>query len=164
MFESFDFLRRWRGDAPGRLERRLHRRTVDYWREARGDAALLSLDRFDPAAVEDRLDQGFLVDLTGPEPRLARIAPVLQDEAGLDGETAALAEVPAESLLARFAAHHSRAVDTGEPVTAEYDFVTAAGWHVLCRGALLPLSAGGERVDHVYGVISWKSEKVAGAQ
>lgn len=160
MFEGFDFLKSWRSGAPARPERRLHRRTVDYWRQARGDAAFLRLDLFDPATVEDRLDQGFLVDLTGSAPRLARIAPVLQDEAGLEGETAPLDDVPADSLLARFAAHHPRAVETGEPVMAEYDFVTAAGWHVLCRGALLPLSAGGERVDHVYGVISWKSEKV----
>src|SRR3546814_14136375 len=46
------------------------------------------------------------------------------------------------------------------PVMAEYDFVTNGGYHVLCRGALLPLSSDGVMLDHVYGVISWKSEKI----
>lgn len=163
MFEAFDFLKSWRRDAPSRLERRLHRRAAGYWREARGDGRFVNLAGFDPGAIEEQLDQGFLLDLTGPAPVFARIAPVLQDEAGIEGEASALADVPPGSLLARFAAHYRRAVETGEPAMAEYDFVTDAGWRVLCRGALLPLSAGGERVDHVYGVISWKSEKATDA-
>lgn len=163
MFARFDFFKSRRRPDPAHLERRLHKRAIRYWHAARGEAEFLRLEGFDPAAIEERLDQGFLLDLAGAAPVFARISPVLQEEAGIEGESSMLAEVPPESLLARFAAHYPKAVESGEPAMAEYDFVTEAGWHVLCRGALLPLSADGDRVDHVYGVVSWKSEKVAAA-
>jgi hypothetical protein len=161
MYAAIDLVRRWRrGDGAAAIERRLHRRAVRYWRDALGECERLLLDRFDAGAVEDRLDQGFLLDLRDrAAPVFARIAPVLQDEAEIAAEAVGLADVPGGSLLARFAAHYPKALATEQPVTAEYDFVTEAGWHVLCRGALLPLSSDGARVDHVYGVISWKSEK-----
>ena len=161
MYAMIDFLRGLGRTSPARLERRLHRRAVQYWREALGESRYLRLDRFNPAAVEDRLDQGFLLDLRDPAvPALSRVAPVLQDEAGVESEAVALPAVPTTSLLARFAAHYPQVLATEQPVMAEYDFVTEAGYRVLCRGALLPLSSDGARVDHVYGIISWKSHRV----
>lgn len=161
MFAMIDFFRGLGRTSPARLERRLHRRAVQYWRSALGESRYLRLDRFNPKAVEDRLDQGFLLDLRDPEaPAVSRIAPVLQDEAGVESDAVALPAVAESSLLARFAAHYSQVLVTEQPVMAEYDFVTEAGYRVLCRGALLPLSSEGDRVDHVYGIISWKSHRV----
>ncbi len=161
MFGMIDFLRSLSRASPARLERRLHRRAVLYWRQAVGESRYLRLDRFSPEAVEDRLDQGFLLDLRDPSaPALSRIAPVLRDEADIESEAVALPAVPAWSLLARFAAHYPQVLASEQPVMAEYDFVTDAGYRVLCRGALLPLSSAGDRVDHVYGVVTWKSHRV----
>ena len=148
-----------RGEA---LERRLHKRVVQYWRNALGEGELVALADFDPLEIEDDASHGFLLDLRlRTEPTFSYIGQVLEQEAGVDGDQIRLAVVPAHSLLSRFATHYSRVLESGQPETAEYDFVTDAGYHVLCRGALLPLSTDGVTVDHVYGVVSWKSEKVA---
>lgn len=144
------------------LERRLHKRAVQYWRNALGDREMVALADFDPLAIEDDSSHGFLLNLGMPiEPVFSYIGPVLEQEAGVHGDQVRLAAVPQHSLLRRFASHYLRVLESGQPETAEYDFVTSAGYHVLCRGALLPLSADGVTVDHVYGVVSWKSEKVA---
>ena len=129
MFAMIDFLKGLGRASPARLERRLHRRAVQYWREALGESRYLRLDRFSQEAVEDRLDQGFLLDLRDPAaPTVSRIAPVLQDEAGVETDLVALCAVPASSLLARFAVHYPQVLSTEQPVMAEYDFVTEAGY------------------------------------
>lgn len=162
------FLARRRAASRLKGERRLHQRAVLYWAEASGDDGLLPLTRLDAAALEDWLTHGFLLDLASPEaPRLVRVGPVLAEEAGLDdhevdGAPVPLASVDPASLLARFAAFYKQAVETRAPVKAEYDFTTSAGYRVLCRGALLPVTADGATADHVYGVVSWKSERVSG--
>lgn len=150
------------GGAP-MLERRIHRRAVLAWRNARGDRPLVTLERFDPLAIEDRSSHGFLLDLRGSEPLLVYVGPVLMQEAGLAEAGVPLAAAPETSLVAQFAAHHPRALESADPITAEYEFVTPARYRVLCRGALLPLSSDGERIDHVYGVVNWKSEKLPAA-
>jgi hypothetical protein len=145
------------------LERRLHRRALQYWQNALGDDGLVRLADFDPLAIEDDFSHGFLLDVRAPiGPRFSYVGPVLEQEAGVSGINVLLAGVRADSLLMRFASHYPRVLDSGAPETAEYDFVTDAGYHVLCRGALLPLSSDGVTLDHVYGVVSWKSERVTG--
>lgn len=148
---------------PGRaLERRLHKRALLYWWHARGERETVALADFDPLEIEDDFSHGFLLSLHAPDsPVFTYVGPVLAQEAGVDGDRIPLAAVPETSLLRRFASHYPRALGSGEPETAEYDFVTFAGYHVLCRGALLPLSGDGATLDHVYGVVSWKSEKLA---
>lgn len=143
------------------LERRLHKRAMLYWQSALGDRELVALADFDPLAIEDDSNHGFLLDLRTPaEPIFSYVGPVLEQEAGVEGDRIRLKSVPQQSLLMRFASHYPRVLESRQPETAEYDFVTHAGYHVLCRGALLPLSADGSSIDHVYGVVSWKSEKV----
>jgi hypothetical protein len=155
-----NLVKRFWPDPGAALERRLHRRALMYWWRARGGHDLVVLSSFDPLEIEDDFSHGFLLDLRPDEPMLAYSGPVLAQEAGLEAEQVPLASIKPDSLLMRFAHHHARAVVSGEPETAEYDFVTYAGYHVLCRGALLPLSSDGDRIDHVYGVVSWKSEKL----
>ena len=157
-----DLMRRFL-PQPGRaLERRLHKRAVLRWWHARGERDVAALADFDPLEIEDDFSYGFLLDLrAADDPVFTYIGPVLAQEAGVEGDRVRLASVPETSLLVRFASHYARALASGQPETAEYDFVTFAGYQVLCRGALLPLSADGVSLDHVYGVVSWKSEKVA---
>lgn len=144
------------------MERRLHKRVVHYWLSALGDGDLVRVADFDPMEIEDDFSHGFLLDVrVGSEPRFRHIGPVLEQEAGVTGQDILLSSVPGNALLLRFANHYQRVLDSGAPETAEYDFVTGAGYHVLCRGALVPLSSDGRTIDHVYGVVSWKSEKVA---
>ena len=144
------------------LERRLHKRAILHWWHARGEREIVALGDFDPLEIEDELSHGFLLNLCSADaPVLTYIGPVLAQEAGVDGDRVPLVSVPETSLLKRFAEHYPRALASGQPETAEYDFVTFAGYHVLCRGALLPLSGDGTTLDHVYGVVSWKSEKRA---
>lgn len=143
------------------LERRLHKRAVLYWARTRGTRPVPTVEAFDPSAIEDDLSHGFMLDLRGPgEPTFTAIGPVLEQEAALNGSPVPYDAVSEDSLLKRFARHFPRVLESGSPETAEYDFVTPASYHVLCRGALLPLSSDGRTIDHVYGVISWKSQKI----
>jgi hypothetical protein len=142
-------------------ERRLHERATLYWERAREKREFVSLGEFDWLSLEDNSSHAFLLKLSdGGGPVFTYIGPVLRDEAGVEEEEILLKDAPQTSLLVRFGTQYANAVELAAPVTADYDFVTAAGYRVLCRGALLPLSESGFGVDHVFGVISWKSEKV----
>jgi hypothetical protein len=143
-------------------ERRLHARVLMYWQGVARGRDLVPLEEFDWLSLEEDSSHGFLLDLRQPDlPVFSYVGPVLAEEARIDGMPAALASVGANSLLARFGSQFQTVLDSAKPITADYEFVTAAGYRVLCRGALLPLSTSGVAIDHVYGAVSWKSEKVA---
>lgn len=143
------------------VERRLHNRVLLHWQTLKRDTEFVLLQDFDPMALEDSSTHGFLLDLTNAgQPVLRFIGPVLRDEASIDGQDVPLTDVACDTLLRRFADRYDEVLARRTAIPAEYDFVTSAGYHVLCRGVLLPLSTNGVLLDHVYGVISWKSEKV----
>lgn len=143
-------------------ERRLHVRVLIYWQGVARGRDLVPLEDFDWISLEEDSSHGFLLDLRPADgPEFSYVGPVLAEEARVDGTPAALASVSTNSLLARFGSKFHSVLETGKPVTADHEFVTPAGYRVLCRGALLPLSKDGLAIDHVYGAVSWKSEKVA---
>lgn len=142
-------------------ERRLHNRVMSHWQKLKRDREFVLLRDFDPLELEDSATHGFLLDLTAAgRPMLRFVGPVLRDEASIEGDDVALSDVGGDTLLRRFADRHPEVSADRLAISAEYDFVTSAGYHVLCRGVLLPLSSDGVQLDHIYGVISWKSEKV----
>ena len=146
---------------PPAVERRLHQRVMSHWQTLKRDREFVLVKDFDPLALEDSSTHGFLLDLTAAGcPVLRFVGPVLRDEASIAGDDVALSEVCGDTLLRRFADRHPEVSADRSAISAEYDFITSAGYHVLCRGVLLPLSSDGVLLDHVYGVISWKSEKV----
>lgn len=153
--------------SPGRppLERRLHERALSSWQKARGRSGLVQLDRFGWRSLEDHRNHGFLLDVRDHAgATLVHIGPVLRDEAGIpDGVSVRFPDLPQHSLIARLAHRYRDALTNGEPVVASYEFVTSANYLVLSRGVLLPLSSDGQVLDHVYGVISWKSERLEGS-
>lgn len=143
-------------------ERRLHERVLMYWQGVARGRDLVPLEEFDWIALEEDSSHGFLLDLRRPDvPEFSYVGPVLAEEARVHGTPATLASVPINSLLARFGSQFQSVLESAKPMTADYEFVTPAGYRVLCRGVLVPLSAGGVVIDHVYGTVSWKSEKVA---
>jgi hypothetical protein len=143
------------------VERRLHNRVTLHWQTLKRDSEFVLLKDFDPMVLEDSSTHGFLLDLTkADQPVLRFLGPVLRDEASIEGHDVLLTDVAKDTLLRRFAARYPEVSADRSAVSAEYDFITSAGYHVLCRGVLLPLSSDGVLLDHVYGVISWKSEKV----
>lgn len=156
------FRRRPAPDRARTLERRLSRRALLYWRSLGREGQLVRVGAFDPMALEDYSAHGFMLDLRGEGgPVACHVGPVLQEEADVDAVPIALARVPERSLLGQFARRWEEVVASGEPVQADYNFATER-YHILCRGVLLPLSSDGAAIDHVYGVISWKSEKLPG--
>ena len=145
-------------------ERRLHRRAMLYWDGLTRGREFPLLEEFDFFELEDRAAHGFLLDLRDSSgPLVTQVGDVLRDEGELAGVPMKLDDVPPASLLGQFGRRWKRVLSERKPAVSEYDFVTAAGYHVYCRGVLLPLSSDGSVIDHVYGVISWKSEKVQGA-
>ena len=83
------------------------------------------------------------------------------DEAEISSPLIALVDVPDTSLLGKFGRRYPQALIERAPVTTEYVFDTDAGYRISCRGVLLPFSGSEDSIDHVYGVVSWKSEQIA---
>lgn len=145
------------------LERRLNRRALLYWRSLGREGELVAVERFDPNALEDCSAHGFMLDLSNVDvPIIYHVGPVLHEEADITELPVALMDVSERSLLGQFGRRWKDVLSGQQPVTAEYDFMTDR-YHILCRGVLLPLSSDGGTIDHVYGVISWKSEKLPSA-
>lgn len=142
------------------LERRLNRRALLYWQSIKQDGELVVVDAFDPQSLEDYSAHGFMLDLRQTQtPIVCHVGPVLLEEADLTTLPVDLTAVSQRSLLGQFAGRWPEVMSQQQPVTAEYDFATER-YQILCRGVLLPLSSDGQVIDHVYGVISWKSEKL----
>src|SRR3546814_20117610 len=91
---------------------------------------------------------------------LTHVGLVLRDEASVTSVPIARTDVAPDTLFGQFAGRWNEVLDSRKPVEAEYVFVTEAGYRVFCRGVLLPLSSSVSEIDHIYGVISWKSEKL----
>lgn len=142
-------------------ERRLHRRAMLYWEGLKCEREFPLLEEFNFFELEDHAAHGFLLDLRDAgEPLVTQVGDVLRDEGDLACVPVKLDDVPPTSLLGQFGRRWKQVLSERKPAVSEYDFVTAAGYHVYCRGVLLPLSSDGAAIDHVYGVITWKSEKV----
>jgi hypothetical protein len=151
-----------RRHSPSGAERRLHNRALLYWDQQRESHAFPLVLDFDAARLEDMHSHGFLLDLSpAGEPCVAMIGDVLRDEADLAGGPARLHDIKATSLLGQFAGRYHTVLEERRPFTSEYVFTTEADYRVSCRGVLLPLSSDGTSIDHIYGVISWKSEKIS---
>ena len=162
MFDFKSMLSEFRRRPAHARERRLHNRATLYWREQGKNHAFPLVSTFDASQIEDFYSHGFLLDLAaGQEPIVAEIGAVLREEADLPEGPVPLRDVRPTSLLGQFGARHKVVLEEQQPLTSEYVFTTEAGYRVSCRGVLLPLSSEGLVIDHVYGVVSWKSERVA---
>ncbi|MDP3677127.1 MAG: hypothetical protein Q8R44_18825 [Novosphingobium sp.] len=145
-------------------ERRLHRKALLYWDSLRREREFPLLDEFDFLKLEDGFTQGLLLDLSDScHPLLTHVGHVLREEAELAALPVMLNDVSPASLVGQFGRRWEQVLSERKPVESEYDFITEAGYHVYCRGVLLPLSTEGSSINQIYGVIGWKSEKVLGA-
>ena len=151
--------------AGSRGERRIHNQARALWESVRNGHDVPLLSSFSIAKANAISAHGFLLDVTFKGNPLVLIAgDVLWEEAGLAPVPTSLAKISARSLLGQFADRWREAVLTREPMTSEYEFTTPEMYKVLCRGVLLPLSTDGSTIDHVYGVVSWKSKKIDSGQ
>lgn len=148
----------WRAAAG---ERRLHRRAASYWRSLTNGRAVPLLKDLDFTCSEEFEFHGFLLHIDGDKPALTHVGEILLDEAELSSPLIALDDVPVTSLLGQFGRRYPQVLIERAPITTEYVFDTNAGYRISCRGVLLPFSASGDSIDHVYGVVSWKSEQIA---
>lgn len=148
----------WRAAA---TERRLHRRAASYWQSLRDGVDVPLLKDFDLTFCEEFASRGFLLHIDRDGPVLSHVGEILMDEAELASPLIALADVPATSLVGLFGRRYAQVLNGRTPVTTEHVFDTDAGYRISCRSVLLPFRGSGDMIDHVYGVVSWKSEKIA---
>ena len=161
MFYFKELLQRGRRSRTAMAERRLHKRALLHWEELSGGRDWARLHDFDIADLEGVAPHSFILDLTSPgDPIVAHAGDLLREEAELPSGPTHLRDVRPASLLGQFAGRWKMAIRDRRPFTSEYVFTTEAGFRVSCRGVLLPLSATGHDIDHLCGVVGWKSEKV----
>ena len=154
----YRIVQRKRALGPSDNEMRLHRKALLYWRSIKGGRPYVPFHEFDPVYLHDRSTSGFLLDIYDAHAVIIRhIGNVLREEAGLDRDNIPLSEIPSGSLLSHFARSYSLVVQYAEPLSEEVELMIDGDQRTLYRGILLPLCAGGSKIDHVYGIISWKN-------
>jgi hypothetical protein len=163
VFNIAGILQRSWSTPPFSSERRLHNRAFLYWESRKNGCEFPSLGNFDVSELEDVHSHCFLLDLTlGGDPLIAHAGEILREEADLRDGRARVRDVRPTSLLGQFGGRWALVLDKRQPLTSEYAFVTPADYQISCRGVLLPLSSDGCDIDHIFGVVRWKSEKLVG--
>lgn len=162
MFEKLSATRLgWFGKKPS-SERRLHNRAKAVWHATRRGRAFPTPDDFGAQQIDEVLEHGFLLEIRPKEaPLVGYAGAILCEEAELDSVPISLAMVSKSSLLGQFGWRWEQVVEACEPMTSEYEFTTEAGYKVSCRGILLPLARDGKCLDHIFGVVNWKSKKLS---
>lgn len=156
-----------RMEAPPEIgvdERRMHVRAYNHWVSLLKERPYPSIRDLDHRNIGDFGPHSVLLDFTGgrENPALAYVGAELRAECALDDDVRALAQVPGRSLLSRLTDHYLQIIANEAPIGFEAEFVNHRGNQTMYRGILMPFSAGGERIDFIYGVINWK-ELVDGA-
>lgn len=139
-------------------ERRMHVRAYNYWVSLLDGRLYPSIEDLDPANIEDFGPNSVLLDFSrdSEDPEIAFLGRELREECGLDGSVRRISGVPARSLLSRLTDHYLQIIANCAPIGFEAEFVGQRGNPTLYRGILMPLSADGETIGFVYGVINWK--------
>lgn len=161
MLDMLNITRLDRSGTMSLSERRLHNRAKAVWQAMRRGHEFPKLAAFDLCRMNEISEHGFLLELRENEtPRVVYAGEILCAEAMLDTIPVSLAVISNKSLLSQFGSRWMDVVHSREPMTSEYEFTTDEGYKVSCRGILLPLATDGENIDHIYGVVNWKSKKL----
>ena len=142
----------------GQDERRMQVRAYNHWASLLDKRNFPSIEDLDPQALPDFGPYSVLLDFTGgiENPAIQFLGEKLGLECGTDGEIAALADVPARSLLSRITDHYMQILANQAPIGFEAEFVNQREQTILYRGILLPFSSDDDTIDFIYGVINWK--------
>ena len=142
----------------GQDERRMQVRAYNHWASLLDNRNFPSIEDLDPQALPDFGPYSVLLDFTGgiENPAIQFLGEKLGLECGTDGEIAALADVPARSLLSRITDHYMQILANQAPIGFEAEFVNQREQTILYRGILLPFSSDDDTIDFIYGVINWK--------
>jgi hypothetical protein len=143
-----------------RDERRLHVRAYDYWMSILDGRPCPLIEDLDPASLSDFAQTSVLLDFSRStdNPAITYLGRTLREECGILYGIRTVADVPNRSLLSRLTEKYPEILTNQRPTSFEAEFVSHKGLPTLYRGILLPLSSGGDRIDFVYGVISWKTD------
>ncbi|MBV7257403.1 hypothetical protein KCG44_11460 [Pacificimonas sp. WHA3] len=139
-------------------ERRMHVRAYNHWAGLLNGREFPAPDDYAPEMLDDFGANSVLLDFTAgsQKPVLRYVGDWLREECDLEvGETGVEA-VPSRSLLSRLTDHYFEIIANRAPIGFEAEFTSRRGNNTLYRGILMPLSADGSTIDHVYGVINWK--------
>jgi len=140
-------------------ERRMHVRAYNHWVSMLRGRPYPEIADLDPAALTDFGPNSVLLDFGGmvEDPEITYLGASLRAECGLDHAPRRMKEVPGRSLLSRLTDHYLQIIANRAPIGFEAEFVSTRGHPTLYRGILMPFSsAGGDAIDFIYGVISWK--------
>lgn len=139
-------------------ERRMQVRAYKLWLSQAQTGELPPIEGLHPETLGDLGANGALVDFTLglASPALIFLGNALAAECGDDRDIFNLGDVPERSLLSRLTEHCLEVIANRAPVGFDAEFDDRQDRLVLYRSILLPYSSDGERVDFVYGVISWK--------
>jgi hypothetical protein len=139
-------------------ERRMQVRAYRVWLSQAEAGELPPIEGLHPEQLGDLGTNGALVDFTLglDRPALIFLGEALAAECGEERDIFNLGDVPERSLLSRLTEHCLEVIANRAPVGFDAEFDDRDDRLVLYRSILLPFSSDGEKVDFVYGVISWK--------
>jgi len=139
---------------------------MEYWARLRGPESYPRINQFDVEAVPGFGPHAFMLDLGhDPEDPLVRhLGQGLSAESAKTGAGRKLSEVPHGSLLARVASRYREVLDSKGPLEFEYEYASGPDRITLCRGLLLPFTAGGKTIDYIVGAVTSRVVEVDGPQ
>lgn len=142
----------------GSDEWRMQVRAYNYWASLLGDRSLPSIEDLSPDELEDFGPNSVLLDFTGglENPAVIYLGTALRQECAIEGQIGFINDVPPRSLLSRLTDHYLQIIANAAPIGFEAGFVNQRGAEILYRGILMPFSSNDEKIDFVFGVISWK--------
>ena len=142
----------------GTDERRMHVRAYNHWVSLLRGRPYPSISDINPNGLDDFGPHSVLLDFTVSEedPEVAYLGDAIRRECSIEGQIGRVSDVPSRSLLSRLTDHYLQIIANRAPIGFEAEFLGHEGRNTMYRGILMPLSADGERIDFIYGVINWK--------
>ncbi|MBH0111415.1 hypothetical protein I5E68_00430 [Novosphingobium sp. YJ-S2-02] len=152
--------------AVGRDERRMQVRAYNFWASLLGNRTYPAIDDLHPETLGDFGPNGVVLDFSEgiDNPLIGFLGENIARECDIEGNIRTLADVPSRSLLSRITDHYMQILANQAPIGFEAEFVNQRGITILYRGILLPFSRDDRTIDHIFGVINWKSESAEVAE
>jgi hypothetical protein len=146
-----------RAEAPDAVtERRAVLRVLQHWRAAAGDRPFPARDDIDPEAIVGDWQNCFIVDLCGHRgPCFRYVGAMVRIAAWGDGIGCRVTDCPPGTILAVATSYIKNVLASRQPVTHSGSALHA-GYPVLFRSILLPLSDGGSEITSLLGTANYR--------
>lgn len=139
---------------------RLATRALIWWNSKLDKRRFITINDYLRSAPADIKTYSVVIGLKGAHksPSILFIGHTLRKASGIDAGASYLDQVPRRSVLSRLTNHYFEVIANRSPMGFEAEFVNDQGRMISYESILLPCAADGREIDHIIGVINWRSD------